>query len=148
MPGMLSWPAARSVSAGAGCSTGRSALSLQVWILCNLFHQLPIRVLELRLDNERTQGHAQELRHIPCPAGEQVCVFGFELIPWDAVGHLHPPIVRIHMQPHRLIEVKEGMLGSIGWSVHGVYAPFNNGIQGKLQGKSIPVNKTLAIILP
>lgn len=82
-----------------------------------------------------------------CPAGEQICVFAFELIPWDPVGHLHPPVVRIHMQPHWLIEVKERMPGSIYWSVHGVYAPFNNKIQGKLQGKSIPVSKTLAIIL-
>lgn len=33
---------------------------------------------------------------------------GLELIPWNAVGHLHPSVARVHMQPHGLIKVKEG----------------------------------------
>lgn len=40
---------------------------LQVRILRNLFHDLPVRVLELRLDDERTQGHAQGLVTFPVP---------------------------------------------------------------------------------
>ena len=78
-------------------------------------------------------GHAQGLRHISCSTGKQVCVFGLELIPWDAVGHLYPPIVRVHMQPHRLVEVKERMLDSVAWSIHCIYFPFNDIIQGELQ---------------
>lgn len=91
----------------------------------DLFHESPVRVLELRLNDECTQG----LCHIPCPAGEQTCIFGLELIPRDAVSHLHPAVVRIHAEPHRLVEIKERLLGSVSWSVHGIYAPFNNRIQ-------------------
>ena len=120
---------------------------LQVWVLRNLFHQLPVRVLELRLDDERTQRHAQGLRDIPRPAGEQAGVFGLELIPWDAVGQLHPSVVRVHMQPHGLVEVKERMLGCVAWSVHGFLLHFVVRFGVKLQGKSMPGSRTPAIIL-
>lgn len=120
---------------------------LQVRVLRNLFHQLPVRVLELRLDDECAQSYAQGLRDIPRPAGEQASVFGLELVPWDAVGHLHPSVVRVHMQPHGLVEVKERMLGSVGWSVHGFLLHSVVGFGVKLQGKSMPGCRTPVVIL-
>ena len=126
---------------------GQPCEVLQVWVLRNLFRQLPVRVLELRLDDERTQRHAQGLRNISRTAGEQAGVFGLELIPWDAVGQLHPSVVRVHMQPHGLVEVKERMLGSVGWSVHGFLLHFVVGFGVKLQGKSMSGSRTPAIIL-
>lgn len=74
-------------------------------------------------------------------------VFGLELIPWDAVVYLHPSVVRVHMQPHGLVEVKKGMLGCVAWSVHGLLLHSAIGFGVKLQGKSMPGNRTPAIIL-
>lgn len=89
----------------------------------------------------------QGLRNIPRPAGKQASVFGLELIPWDAVGHLHPSVVRVHMQSHGLVEVKEGMLGCVAWSVHGFLLHSAVGFGVKLQEKSMPGSRTPAIIL-
>lgn len=91
---------------------------LEIWIFCDLFYKLPVRVLETVLDNQRTQRHTQRLCHIACIAWKQVGIFYFKQIPWNFICHLNPAVVWIHVQSYGLVEIKKRCLCFICWLVH------------------------------
>lgn len=81
--------------------------------------QTPCLRTGLCLDDEFDQIHAQELRHIPCPAGESADVFGFELILSAIFTHRLPGFM---CSPMGWLKSRRECGGSVAWSVHGFFS--------------------------
>ncbi len=59
----------------------------------------------------QTEVYTRQFRGIACTTGKQTGIFYFKHIPWDFIRHLDLSVVRIHVKPHGLDKIKEGLTG-------------------------------------
>ena len=85
--------------------SGKSDEKLIIRVLADLFHQFPVRIRILFLDDQGTKRCAQRLsRHSLC-AWKQRSVLFLDLVPRDRSGLFHPPVLRVHRESHGLVKI-------------------------------------------